>query len=404
MLTLEPAGIDAPATDEGAAELGMIGPEKPAGGTPPTILVVDDSITSLELVGRILRAEGFRTLYARGGEEALRISGEQGVDLILLDVMMPDEDGLRVCARLKSRRQTSDVPVIFLSACGDADSRVAGLKAGGVDYITKPFHAAEVLARVRVHLRIGQAARQQAEQQQARLEELRQAQQSMLVRPEDVPEAHFSVCYRPLGAAGGDFYDVLPMGEDIVNYFVADISGHSLGASFLTAAVKALLRQYSSPLFSPEETMRSVNSVMHSTLNDGQFLTACYARWYRRKKVMSVVSAAHPPLIHVDSGGAAGALSVQGDPLGVFGSVVLQKRDVRLGVGDRIYLYSDGLIEDHRLPGGGRGAGIEKLTAACERLHALPLEEVAEAIVEQVRPRGEAQHDDLLLMAIEAAS
>jgi sigma-B regulation protein RsbU (phosphoserine phosphatase) len=150
--------------------------------------------------------------------------------------------------------------------------------------------------------------------------------------------------------------------------------------------------------------MRSVNSVMHSTLNDGQFLTACSARWYRRKKVMSVVSAAHPPLIHVDSGGAAGALSVQGDPLGVFGSVVLQKRDVRLGVGDRIYLYSDGLIEDHRLPGGGRGAGIEKLTAACERLHALPLEEVAEAIVEQVRPRGEAQHDDLLLMAIEAAS
>jgi len=264
-------------------------------GDAPLILIVDDTPLNRDLVGRILRNEGFRTAGAGSGEEALRLCDSTPVDLILLDVMMPDRNGFQVCSDLKLKEETSDIPVIFLSALDDLENRLRGLKAGGVDYISKPFHAEEVLARTRVHLRIRRALQYWTEVQKARLEELRQAQQSILVNPEDVPEACFAIHYSPLEAVSGDIYDVLPLSGDLISYFVADISGHGVGASFLTSAVKALLRQYSTPMYSPEDTMRGINSMMHATLTNGNYLTACYARLYKRRRMLAVVSAGHPP-------------------------------------------------------------------------------------------------------------
>lgn len=231
--------------------------------------------------------------------------------------------------------------------------------------------------------------------------ELRDAQRSILALPEDLPEAAFAVCYRPLDAVGGDIYDVLALGDGLFGYFVADISGHSVGASFLTAAVKALLRQYSGPLYSAAETMRGINSVMQSTVNDGQYLTACYARYYQRRNLLSFVSAGHPAPILVSPGGHFRTFTVQSDPLGVFGSVILETREIPLDAGGRFYLFTDGLVEDAGLPGGGRKAGVERLGKACERRHRLPLAEAVNAIAEDVRLAGEPAQDDLLLLAVE---
>ena len=220
----------------------------------PTILVVDDTPTILDLVSSILTAEGFHTLVASDGRTACELSHVEQPDLILMDVLMPGETGFETCARLKSDPATADIPIIFLSSLDDVKSKVTGLKIGGVDYIAKPMHGEEVLARVRVHLRIRETNRALVAQQRARLEQLREAQQAILVRPEDCPEASFAVYYKPLEEAGGDFYDVVRLGTDIFGYFVADISGHGVSAAFLTSAVKALLRQYAGPMFSPEDT------------------------------------------------------------------------------------------------------------------------------------------------------
>jgi len=120
----------------------------------------------------------------------------------------------------------------------------------------------EVLARVRVHLRIGETNRAIARENQARLEEFRNAQRAILVRSENCPEASFAVYYKPLEATGGDFYDVVAVDSDVFGYFVADISGHGVSAAFITAAIKALLRQYTGALFLPEDTMRGIDTVM----------------------------------------------------------------------------------------------------------------------------------------------
>jgi sigma-B regulation protein RsbU (phosphoserine phosphatase) len=367
----------------------------------PTILIVDDIPVNLALAQRILRSDGYRTLVAADGFEALKVCATVPVDLILLDVMMPEMDGFQVCAGLKSNPATRDIPVIFLSALDDVESRVTGLNGGGVDYIAKPFDAQEVRARVRVHLRTRREVQSLAREQRAQFEELREAQRSMLVLPEDLPEACFAVYYRPLQAVGGDFYDVVPLGDDLIGYFVADISGHGVAASFLTSAVKALLRQCAGPLCPAQQTMQEINSVMRETLHDDHYLTACYVRLHRRELRLSVVSAGHPPLIRVSRDGQGETVAVEGDPLGVFGSGVFERREINVQAGDRFYLYTDGLIENHGSGGCGRAPGLGCLLAACGRRHALPLDQAVRAIVEDVKPEGRTRDDDLLLLGVE---
>lgn len=306
----------------------------------PKILIVDDAPTNVELLDGMLRAEGFLTLTAGDGPSARLIARAERPDLILLDVMMPGESGFETCAGLKSDPLTADTPVIFLSALDDVKSKVKGLKMGGVDYILKPVHGEEVLARVRVHLRISENNRAVANGHRARLQELRDAQQAILVRPGDCPEASFAVFYAPLEGAGGDFYDVVHVDSDVFGYFVADVSGHGVSAAFLTSAIKALLRQYNGPLFSPEDTMRGVDMVMRQMLGEEQYLTACYAYLNRRTRRLSVVSAGHPPLIVVRTSGKATAVEMDGDPLGMFSALALQRKDLRVMPGDRFFLYS----------------------------------------------------------------
>jgi phosphoserine phosphatase RsbU/P len=370
----------------------------------PTILVVDDSPVNLKLLSVILGTEGFRVLTAADGLGTLQECAGEPVDLILLDVMLPGRSGFEVCSDLKRNPRTSDIPVIFVSALDNSESRIAGFEAGGVDYIAKPFCTKEILARVRVHLRLRQVAESVARQQREWFDQLREAQQSILVTPDELPQGCFAVCYRPLDGVGGDIYDVVPLDGERMGYFVADVSGHGVGASFLTYAVKALLRQHSSPLYTIEDTMRSMNSALHATLTGGQYVTACYARLSKNRRHLTVVSAGHLPLILASNGGHGRLLGAESDPLGVFGSLVFQKTEVELQPGDRFYLYTDGLVEDHGLPCGGRNIGQNRLLAACERRHSMPLEEAIRTIVADVKPDTAAVDDDLLLLGVEVRS
>jgi sigma-B regulation protein RsbU (phosphoserine phosphatase) len=368
----------------------------------PTILIVDDTPVNVAVLQGILRSEGFRILTARDGPSARALLERQMADLILLDVMMPGESGFETCSHLKSNPATSGIPIIFLSALSDVESKVTGLRAGGVDYIVKPFHGDEVLARVRVHLRIRDTNRLLVEKNRRSVEDLRNAQQAILVNPKDCPEGHFSVYFQPLEETSGDFYDVFPIGDEAVGYFVADVSGHGASAAFLTSAVKALLRQYSGPMYSPEDTLRGVDSVMSQMLGEEQYLTACFARLNRRSKRLSVVNAGHLPLILVRASGGVETVEMDSDPLGMFSSAVLQRKDLALSAGDRFVLYTDGLVE--AVPGGRRQTGIENLAAACQHNRMAPLGEAAGIIARAVQTGKLAPEDDLLLLAVEVAA
>ena len=119
------------------------------------ILVVDDETRYQRLLEANLRTEGYEVATASNGIEAINIFSSQPVDLILLDVMMPELDGFDTCQRI---REYSSVPIIMLTAKGDEKDRVRGLDLGADDYLTKPFSATELLARVRAVLRRAQVS------------------------------------------------------------------------------------------------------------------------------------------------------------------------------------------------------------------------------------------------------
>lgn len=121
---------------------------------PETILIVDDTEANIDILVGLLKH--YDILVALDGETALSIVAEEQVDLILLDIIMPEMDGFEVCQRLKSNADTADVPVIFLTAKTDEESIELAYDTGGIDYVTKPFKPKELLARVKNQLKIKQ--------------------------------------------------------------------------------------------------------------------------------------------------------------------------------------------------------------------------------------------------------
>jgi DNA-binding response OmpR family regulator/two-component sensor histidine kinase len=148
------------------------------------ILIVDDQPTNLEVICETLSATGLEVAIATSGERALQQIALEQPDLILLDIMMPGMDGFETCRRLKANPVTSDIPVIFMTALADTENKVKALELGAVDYVTKPFQAQEVLARVKTHLQLRRLtqetlqaaiAREQKEAAQSRAAELARA-------------------------------------------------------------------------------------------------------------------------------------------------------------------------------------------------------------------------------------
>ncbi len=117
-----------------------------------SILVVDDTQYNLDFLMRILAKRGYQVHPASNGPGALLVAQTTPIDLILLDIMMPDMSGYEVCERLKADERTHNIPVIFLSALSEVPDKLRAFSLGGVDYITKPFRSEEVMARIETHL------------------------------------------------------------------------------------------------------------------------------------------------------------------------------------------------------------------------------------------------------------
>jgi PleD family two-component response regulator len=141
-----------------------------------TLLIVDDYRENLNVVGNVFKELGYKLAFAQSGPEALEILDTAQIDIILLDIMMPDMDGFEVCAKIKANSKLKDIPVIFLTAKIDTDSIVTGFLQGGVDYVTKPFKKEELICRVNTHLEL-KAAKEIIKHQN---EELRQSNRLLM--------------------------------------------------------------------------------------------------------------------------------------------------------------------------------------------------------------------------------
>ncbi len=119
-----------------------------------SILAVDDSILNLKLLNNLLISQGYQVYTAPDGKTAKKILESEDLDLVLLDIHLPDDNGIEICRHLKAQPRTQDIPVIFISAMDSVDDKVLGFESGGSDYVTKPFHREEVLVRVKTQIMI----------------------------------------------------------------------------------------------------------------------------------------------------------------------------------------------------------------------------------------------------------
>jgi sigma-B regulation protein RsbU (phosphoserine phosphatase) len=370
-------------------------------GSKGTILIVDDHPVNIRLLERILGAAGYRTLAAENGPDGRDLAVSRLPDLVLLDIMMPGESGFESCEKLKRDPRTAHIPVIFLSAKADVESKVTGLNLGAVDYMTKPFDKTEVLARVCRHLETRDAYQTIIELQAAKLKQVHEAQQAILPRPVEFPGACFGVNYIPIIEAGGDFYDVFPVADGVFGYFAADISGHDIRASYNTFALKALISQNIGPQIPPEETMRVINHVFTSLMKNGEHLTGVYARLDRRVPELTVVNAGHLPVLFLNRDGVIRPLAAEGDILGVFEDVIFEPLSVKVQPGDRFFLFTDGLLEVFGEDPRSREEGLDALMACCVDTRDLPIDKAVDEIVSLICPDRKRLQDDVLLLGTE---
>jgi len=363
-----------------------------------SILVVDDEPMNIMVLKGVLGRAGYVVTGAASGPAGLQKARAERPDMILLDVMMPRETGFETCKKLKGDTATAHIPVIFVTCLGELSNKLAGLDLGAVDYITKPFMAEEVVARVRSHMNFKRQQGAIIDAQANRLGQVHAAQQAMLTTPESLPAARFAVHFLPVLEAGGDFYDVIAFDESRAAYIVADVSGHDLGASFITSSLKALFRQHAAAEKSPADILAAMNRILCAITSEEVYLTAVCLMLDRSAGTYALSCAAHPPVLAwLD--GAPRRLDASGPPLGMFEDA---EYDVLAGPareGGRFYLYTDGLAEN----AGQYITSMDfqtRLLSSCAHNAVMPL---ASAVVNLARDMAGDQDpvDDVLLLGVD---
>jgi sigma-B regulation protein RsbU (phosphoserine phosphatase) len=245
------------------------------------ILIVDDTPANLRLLSQMLAEQGYHVRPVPDGRLALAAVRAEPPDLILLDIRMPDMDGYQVCEHLKTDARTRDIPVIFISALDATQDKVRAFHSGGVDYVTKPFQLAEVLARVGTHLALRELQKQLQDANQRMTQELclaGEVQASFLPQPvPEIPGWQLGAILQPARQASGDFYDFLPLPDARLGIVVADVSDKGAGAALYMALSCALIRTYA-PQYpaQPERLLAAVNRRLLADCSANHFVTLFY--------------------------------------------------------------------------------------------------------------------------------
>jgi len=318
-----------------------------------TILVVDDTPINLGIISGALK-DCFNTKVATNGEKALSIaSGAEKPDLILLDVMMPGMDGYEVCRRLKANPETKNIPVIFLTGQTGTEDETKGFEVGAVDYIHKPFSAAIVKVRVRLHLMLREAHQQIARQLREINNELELARQIQLsILPRDTPKLDgldIVARYIPMTSVAGDFYDFIVVDKNHVGILVADVSGHGLPAALIASMLQVALVGQTAHASEPAKVLSGLNLALCGKFQEN-FVTAAYVFVDLEKNVMRYGGAGHPPmLLWRNSSGRVSEVLENGLILGQLTEAEYTALEVPIEAGDRSVLYTDGIPETRNL-------------------------------------------------------
>jgi len=388
----------------------------------PLILIVDDIPKNLQVLASILKSEEkYDIAVATSAAKALKIVDNVLPDLILLDIMMPEMDGLEVCRRLKSSRVTRDIPIIFLTAKVETEDIVIGFEAGGVDYVTKPFNSTELLARVQTHIQL----KRSREQLNDSLQKLQQAhreildsityaqliQQAIMPQKQDIKSIFKEsfIFFKPRDIVSGDFFWI--SGTDTKNRVIIaaiDCTGHGVPGAFISILGYQLLHEIVTMrgIWEPDSILNELHRGLISVFNrektgicDGMDMAVCCLDFQNRTLEFS---GARNSLIYVCNNEL---YHIKGDKFPVGGFKKKEKREFTKQVipirdSTMFYIFTDGFPDqlggDHE-----RRFTSKQFKALLQTIHPLTMdaqEESLERALTAWRGSEYDQIDDILVI------
>ena len=391
---------------------------------PDKILIADDAIDNRRLLANILKKENCELIEAGDGDEAIELTLQELPDLILLDIMLPGKDGYEVCHELKRDSRSADIPIIFFSARGETEDKIKGLELGGVDYVTKPFDKREVLARVKVQLKIRnltkalKRANNDLIRKQKRIDENLKAgaeiQRSLMaINPPEAKTIEVVWRFMPCQRIGGDIFNILRLDEDHWAIYMLDVSGHGITSSMVAVSVSQMLQPRvgfllkknieKAPYYeivSPVEVLNEMDRE-YPIERFGKFFTMSYCILNVKDGTLRYSNAGHPPPVLLHKDGSLELLSEGGTIIGMGGLLPFEEGRRKLCSGDKLFLYTDGIAEYQNED--GLFYDEDRFFAELKRLKDRLLSNIIDGVIESMMSFGNntEPQDDISLLAVE---
>ena len=338
-------------------------------------LVVDDVAANRKVLEALLKLEGYQTISAENGAQAVQLFTDLRPDIVFMDAMMPVMDGYEATTRIKSLAGTEFIPVIFLTALSEGEALVNCIEAGGDEFLSKPFKQEILRAKIKAMQRIRELSRTVA-RQHLKIEK----QHSMMVREQVIAEQiynravtsdniatkYINSLLRAVSIFSGDLLLTADCPDGKLHVLLGDFTGHGLTAAVGVLPAAEVFRAMTGKGFSAPDILASINAKLNRLLPTGMFMTACFVVIEADLKSISVWNAGMPEVLVLGASPAADdsivvkhRVASQYLPLGILHDMdkALAPAKLPIATGDRILLCSDGLTEAVNTDGVAFGMG-----------------------------------------------
>ena len=330
------------------------------------ILIADDQQDILDALRLLLKSHGYTTYGVTSPADMLEALANREFDLLLMDLnyardTTSGQEGLDLLAHL--RENESMPPVVVMTGWASVGLAVEAMQRGVADFVEKPWSNSRLLEILNKQIALGrerrESRRRAAEESHARkemLEQLRQREQEIAearaiqqgLLPKGIPQLpgyEISCAWQSALTVGGDYYDILPFGDDGLGLCIADVAGKGLPAAFLMANLQAAVRGLASPVLSPDALCARLNALLCRNTTDDRFITLFYAQLDGAPLRLRYANAGHNPPFLLRRDGSHERLGAGGGVLGIFPQQTYAMGTIHLEPGDRLVLFTDGVTE-----------------------------------------------------------
>ena len=367
-----------------ALPLPMTMPLTAVEGRAGRVLVADDQPDVREALRLLLKLNGFAVAAAASPAAVLEALAERGgepFDLLVMDLnyardTTSGQEGLELVDRVRALDPA--LPIVVMTAWSTVPLAVAIMRNGVSDFVEKPFDNARLLAAVRAQIEAGRKRRRHE-----RLEtEAREVQRRLLTRPvPETPGYAVGVAWRFAERLGGDAYEVVPLPDGRLAVAIADVCGKGTPAALLMASAQGTLRDLMAASLPPDELCRRLDQALRPRLASDRFVSLAHAVLDRDRGTLTYTNAGHPAPLLVRADGSCERLDKGGPVLGVLDGARYESHVLPLGPGDRLVLYTDGVVEAACAAKPERELGEERLKAGVQERRGLNESEAARAVL-----------------------